>query len=90
MGQGEAVVNLDLSTTNRSPGQVPTKGGSWYGPSKVMDAIRMKAKQALPAAPASALPVPTAPAFKLGVLGWSLVGLAGYMILFRRKQGNNG
>ncbi len=56
----------------------------------IFDQIRAKSKQALPAAPAATLPTAPAPAFKLGMLGWGLLGLGGYMLLFRKKGKQNG
>jgi hypothetical protein len=96
---GDDALNLDLSdTANRSPGMLPTgtpaKRSSPFLPrlpkstQALFDQIRAKAKQALPAAPA-AVP-PTAPAFKLGLLGWGLLGVEGYLLLFRKKEKKNG
>lgn len=83
-------VNIDLSdTSQRSPGLLPTGIRRIpFMPKSVMDQIRAKAKQALPAAPATVPPV--APGFKVNpIVALAGVGLVAFLV-FRKKGKGNG
>jgi hypothetical protein len=82
-------VTLDLSDTKRSPGLLPVRtplpSRIPFVSTKVMDQIRAKAKQALPAAPATVPPV--APGFKVNpIVALAGVGLVAFLV-FRGKKG---
>jgi hypothetical protein len=85
-------INLDLSDTKRSPGLLPVRtplpSRIPFMSTKVMNQIRAKAKQGLPAAPATVPPV--ASGFKVNpIVALAGVGLVAFLV-FRKKGKGNG
>lgn len=92
-GADSTAVNIDLSdTSQRSPGQLPTRSGPIgripFLPKRVMEQIRSRAKQALPPAPASAPPATTVaaskPFYKMPVV-WVGVAAVGFYFMTKKK-----
>lgn len=75
--QGDDAIAIPDGGT-RSPGLLPTGTRSPFRipfmPKSVMDQIRARSKQALPAAPAAVPPVAPKPWLKYGLIGLAVVG----------------